>query len=771
MLAHLGSQKTIDFLRDYVWWKTIVNDVQKYCASCMTCKRSKPANQKPYGLLNPLPVPSTPWDAIGVDFVGPLPESKNRDGVFDSITVIIDLLTAMVHLVPSRINYTTRQVAELIFAEVYKHHGLQQSIISERDVLFTSQFWNHLHSLIGVKLRMSSAYHPETDGSTERANRPITQMLRQCVSPDQRDWVLKLPAIEFAINLARSDSTGYAPFFLNTGRMPRPMIWRDAPSDEFPAVRVFAQKVKNAIMAAHDSILAKRVKQTRDANRRRQLAPFAENDLVYISTKNVSLPKGLARKLTPKYIGPYKIVRDFGNNSYMIDLPTSMKQRGVHNVFHSSLLRVHEPNDDRLFPGRLDSQITGIGGQSDEWAIEKITAHTGCGENTLFEVLWSSGDKTWVPYSTIANLAACRSYLEALGADSIADLKSSSNAPLEEDPQVFLGSLCFLGWFPIKPPREVERICLPSTVSSTTSFLLPTVHHQSSLAMPLPHFKKLKAFVDTSLHPAVLRFEHGIALPDSESGAVYEFTNSQLRLYKEHSDLVKSGGFDIETHTVPAGYDLFISIFHKTAGPDCPYRFADIHDPNPKDAGQSIPIDDLAPDDVGPSPELLEELENLRRLVTANSIRQEQGKAKRLAIRKKGEGFHKPYSTGDNRGRAHLRRMVRETRNEFLRHDIFSNNSSLNSPDLLLANLGPELAGPSNRFDTPLDEFSFPLIAPIPNRPINPANLVFGSLLDDLEEDPTLADNGEDDGEIYGEMVVDPEVAAAAAAAGVPIEP
>ena len=101
LLAHLGFYKTSQYLRDHVWWKTMIQDVEDFCKSCMTCKRSKPSNQKPYGLLNPLPVPSLPWEAIGIDFVGPLPESQNRDGSFDSITVIIDLLTSMVHLVPS----------------------------------------------------------------------------------------------------------------------------------------------------------------------------------------------------------------------------------------------------------------------------------------------------------------------------------------------------------------------------------------------------------------------------------------------------------------------------------------------------------------------------------------------------------------------------------------------------------------------------------------------------------------------------------------------
>ena len=304
MLAHLGAHKTLSYLREFVWWSFMARDVDDFCSSCKTCQRSKPMTQKPYGLLNPLSVPTNTWEAIGVDFVGPLPSSKDRNGEYNSITVIIDLLTAMVHLVPSRDDYTARKVAELMFVEVYRHHGLPRSIISDQDVLFTSAFWTHLNHLIGVKLKMSSTYHPETDGSTERANRTIRQMLRSCIGPTQHDWVLKLPAIEFAINSAHSESTGYAPFFLNTGRMPRSMIWTTPENDGYPSVRVYAQKMKNALVAAHDALLTARVKQTEQANKKRRLCPFVKGDLVYISTKNIRLERGTSRKLFPKFIGP-----------------------------------------------------------------------------------------------------------------------------------------------------------------------------------------------------------------------------------------------------------------------------------------------------------------------------------------------------------------------------------------------------------------------------------------------------------------------------------
>jgi len=392
MLAHLGAYKTLSYLREFVWWRFMVKDVEAFCASCKTCQQSKPLMQKPYGLLNPLSIPTNPWEAIGIDFVGPLPSAKDRNGEYNSITVIIDLLTAMVHLVPSRDDYTAKDVAELMFVEVYRHHGLPRAIISDRDVLFTSTFWTHLNQLIGVKMKMSSAYHPETDGSTERANRTVGQMLRSCIGPTQHDWVLKLPAIEFAINSAHSESTGYAPFFLNMGRMPRSMIWNAPESNEYPSVRVYAQKMKNALMAAHDALLTARVKQTEQANKKRRMCPFVKGDLVYVSTKNVRLERGTSRKLFPKFIGPYLITEDFGNSSYRVNLPDSLKQRGVHNVFHASLLRIHIPNDDRLFPGHRNEQIPELGGSNGEWMINRILTHRGSNTDLEFKVEWSSGD-------------------------------------------------------------------------------------------------------------------------------------------------------------------------------------------------------------------------------------------------------------------------------------------------------------------------------------------------------------------------------------------
>lgn len=189
ILAHLGPKKTVTYLRNNVWWRGLSADVHAYCTSCGVCATSKSNTHAPYGLLNPLEVPDRPWETLGVDFMGPMPLSETVSGSYDMVMVIICHLTSMVHLIPTLTTYTAKDIAEVMFDHVYKHHSLPSNIVRDRDSLFTSIFWDRLNELTGTELRMSSAYHPQSDGATERANITMTQMLRQCIRVDQRDWV------------------------------------------------------------------------------------------------------------------------------------------------------------------------------------------------------------------------------------------------------------------------------------------------------------------------------------------------------------------------------------------------------------------------------------------------------------------------------------------------------------------------------------------------------------------------------------------------------
>ncbi|KIJ22920.1 hypothetical protein M422DRAFT_84881, partial [Sphaerobolus stellatus SS14] len=333
------------------------------------------------------------------------------------VCTVIDHLTSMVHLIPCRQDYTAKEAAEMVFDEIYKHHGLPEIIVSDRDSLFTSHFWDRLHKLIGTELRMSSSWHPQIDGATERANRTLGQMLRQAIGPSQRDWVSKLSGIESAINSSRSETTGFSPFFLNYGRLPRPLIWDTPSRNEYKGVRTFTLRMKEAIMQAHDSIIEARIKQARQANKKQRNISFQVGDLVYLSTKNLSLPKGRSRKLTPKFVGPYSITKELESNSmFSLDLPPELKKRGIHNAFHASLLHIHIANDDRRFPGRQIHQVsTSLVSDTKEWEVDRELSHTGTGREAQFELKWKSGDVTWEPWHIIKKLKALQEYCELMG--------------------------------------------------------------------------------------------------------------------------------------------------------------------------------------------------------------------------------------------------------------------------------------------------------------------------------------------------------------------
>lgn len=241
---------------------------------------------------------------------------------------------------------------------------------------------------------------------------------------------MKIPMIEFALNSARSDTTGFTPFFLNYGRTPYPMVWSDI--DPFPGVKTFAEKMKTAILGAHDAIIEARVRQTTAANRSRSAAPFKAGEFVYVSTKNITIPKQRARKLAPKYIGPLKIVKEIApGSSYEVELPIDLKAKGVHPVFHASLLREHVPNDDRRFPGRQLEQFVGLNDNPEEWAIESIVDHSGSGANAMFKVRWKAGDESWCEYRAVSHLEPMKAYCEAYGVETALNLPER-NAQHEE---------------------------------------------------------------------------------------------------------------------------------------------------------------------------------------------------------------------------------------------------------------------------------------------------------------------------------------------------
>ena len=263
------------------------HDIESYCKTCSICMTSKDVNSKLTGLLHSLPIPDRPWQSIGLDFMAPLPKSNN----FDYLLVVIDRLTSQVHLVPTMMTVTARGIAWLILKEVVRLHGIPESIVSDRDTKFTSIFWKELHRLMGSKLLMSTVFHPQMDGATERANRSIAQILCTVVSNDQRDWSDECLMVELAINSSVNTTTGYTPFEFNYGYMLR--SGQHISTDTmFKGVKQCTQQAVWNLLDAHDAILEHRIEQTHYSNKcHKPSVKYQINDLVYLSTKNLTLPK------------------------------------------------------------------------------------------------------------------------------------------------------------------------------------------------------------------------------------------------------------------------------------------------------------------------------------------------------------------------------------------------------------------------------------------------------------------------------------------------
>jgi hypothetical protein len=249
---------------------------------------------------------------------------------------------------------------------------------------------------------MSMAFHPQTDGATERANQSIGQILQVMIEPNQSDWVEKIPLVEFDINSNISSLTGFAPFELNYGFMPT-LLGGITPMEKAkPGVKCFVTQALSNLEMAHDTILESRVTQTYQANtRRRPELPYAVGDKAYLSTKNLNLPKGRLRKLMPKFIGPYKVTESHPNESkYTLDLPPELKARRIHPSFHVTRLCPHNKNNDVLFPKReLCAYYDFRDAKDEEWLVDDILAHQWKGNKVLFLVQWNLGDTTWEPYS------------------------------------------------------------------------------------------------------------------------------------------------------------------------------------------------------------------------------------------------------------------------------------------------------------------------------------------------------------------------------------
>jgi hypothetical protein len=369
--AHPSPGKTIKMIRERYYWSSIRADITRYITNCTACRAAHRPKDKTPGLLHPLPVPQYLWQHICVDFKSFPPDKQG----YDNIAVFIDRLSKEAISIPCTKEATAKDLAEMFYTHVYRHHNVPESIVSDRGPQFISAFWNAFCGLIGTKVKLSTAYHPETDGQTEIMNQYIDQRLRPYVNHYQDNWANMLPAMDNAQLTLPHESIGISPYQLSHGVPPRKSFdWKEpakpTSAREELSVRE-ARKFTESLQAAYDFVRSNieraQLANRRQANKKRREPDFGVGDYVWILTDNIQTDRP-SRKLDNQQIGSYKIIAKKGY-SYQLDLPPSM---GIHKVFHASLLR---KAPDNPLPGQVVEPLPPVNVTGDdEWELLRIRA-------------------------------------------------------------------------------------------------------------------------------------------------------------------------------------------------------------------------------------------------------------------------------------------------------------------------------------------------------------------------------------------------------------
>ncbi|GKB55229.1 hypothetical protein Tco_0905982 [Tanacetum coccineum] len=318
--VHPGADKMYHDLRDMYWWPGMKRDIAKYVSKCLTCSKVK------------------------------LPRSKSGH---DTIWVVVDRLTKSTYFLALREDYSMEKLARLYIDKIVARHGVPVSIISDRDGRFTSCFWKTLQKALGTRLDMSTSYHPQTDGQSERIIQTLEDMLSACVIDFGGSWDVHLPLAEFSYNNSYHSSIRCAPFKELYGRKCRsPVLWAEIGESRLIGPELVQETTDNVVLIK-EKLKAARDRQKRYADNRRKPLEFEAGDRVLLK---VSPWKGVTRfgkkgKLAPRYVGPFEILESVGPVAYQLRLPEELSS--VHDTFHVSNLKkcladatLHVPLDE-----------------------------------------------------------------------------------------------------------------------------------------------------------------------------------------------------------------------------------------------------------------------------------------------------------------------------------------------------------------------------------------------------------------------------------------
>jgi transposase InsO family protein len=398
--GHFGAKRTVHTVTRHYWWPAMKHDVRRHVASCDTCQRMKSPRHKPYGLLAPLPQPDHPWQDIAMDFITGFPPAGRRGKAYDAILVVVDRFSKMARFIACTKDIDAVEMAERLTEDIISKLGMPRSTVTDRGSLFTSKYWETFCRCLNTKRKLSTSYHPQTDGQTERQNQTLEAYIRCYVNHQQDDWIKLLPGAEYAYNDSVHASTGMTPFEMCYKWKPElrfnPLVEDNVAEGEAPEARRLAA---GYTLKTHKEIWERsKAAAEKYYNAKHKDRSYRVGDQVLVSSQHIRLRKP-AKKLTDRFLGPFEVLKTQGLNAYVLDLPKVYQK--LHATFHVSLLEPYVAREGEEPPPPVSPE------DEDVWEVERIEDERVAQEKRMFLIKWMGYPKsqnTWEPEENLVGV-------------------------------------------------------------------------------------------------------------------------------------------------------------------------------------------------------------------------------------------------------------------------------------------------------------------------------------------------------------------------------
>ena len=420
--GHPGIMTTLTTLSQYFWWPTIKKDVTDYVNGCQKCQRNKILRTGRDMGNNPHERPLRPWEAIGMDFIGPLPKTTKG---YDAILVITDVLGKMIKLLPTTVHVTGEETAKLFLEHIWKNYGLPDKIISDRGTQFTGNFFKELCTSLGITQNLSTAFHPQTDGQNERTHQELEAYLRHFINYQQDDWDKWLTMAEFTHNRHYHTGIGMTPFQATLGYQPRDGL-PHVSNEKNPASEEFLIKLERRRAEARASLnYAQMLQQDKEVQEQIPKRSFEPGERVWLETTNIKTKRPM-KKLDAKRYGPFKILEKIGPAAYRLEIPENWQ---IHNVFNQNLLTKWKKPSSTKQEQAPPPPAEIVGGEI-EYEVEEILDKRKIRGKDHYLVKWQGygpEDSTWQKVADLTNAAVLVAKYERKYGNNKKDNKTSGD--------------------------------------------------------------------------------------------------------------------------------------------------------------------------------------------------------------------------------------------------------------------------------------------------------------------------------------------------------